>query len=207
MSQKPRLSAAQEIASELLDALNVCAVDSTDLKGNDLLNIYRHPDFDTAAIGREIKKEDLSGEQLDALYEEYHSKYGHDELCLTSANSKKFITQIDYMKALLKGIVDGHITTGDGNLGQMLLEFSSELLNTASKAVNSSILNRDNPKAAMPQGLSELYKKHFEGMLQNIYKGAETGLFTSGHPIIEPMRDHSMVAKYGSRNTDKAIEV
>lgn len=211
MSKEPKTADVKEIAGELLKLLNQCQIASYDRNGNLVLDIYKHPDFYTAAMGRKIDYETLNDEQKEKLDDECDLIYGPDKLredlslgSLKKVKQEKIQPQMVYMRAKLEGIVGGHIKTGDGNLGDMLLEFCSQLSIVAEEEVSRSFSNRDNPQNAMPEALAKLYKKHFDDMLKKVYEGAEKGLFTSGCPIVEPMRGQSMAEKYASGKGDGA---
>jgi hypothetical protein len=194
---------AKEIAQQLLADLNLC--DMTSAAGEyNLLNLYDHPDFLDIACDRKYTKEDrqkMTDEERDALHDEYHDKYAHDELRAEPYGGDT-PQKIKYMKAILEGITEGRITHGDSMLGIMLLDFTTRLYNVADEECRRASLAK-NPKEAMPCELAELYKEHFHGMQKKIYQGASQGLFTSGQPL-EPNREKSIVEKYASGKGDGA---
>jgi len=191
---------AQNVARALLADLKLCNMDS--LSGSYIcLHLYEHPDFYTALTEGKFSKKQvdkLSEEECDTIHDEYYVKYTRDDLPVEKQFAGHTREKITYMRALLEGITEGRITTGDSMLGSMLLEFTSHLKHIADQN-RSEISRTTGSKPPMPHALAELYEQHFKGMQAMVYKGASLGLFTSGHPLDAPDRSQSMAEKYGGR--------
>jgi hypothetical protein len=207
MSENEHFTPAQETAKALLNIMNMCGADSSDEDGKITFTLYGHPDFEKICYGKDPQEafKDLSEEEreeeMEELFDDYRERFKKDYLPVDP--NDHINGEIYYIRAKLTGIVEGRITSGDGDLGRQLTDFTNKMGDLAKEATSIAFHERDSktePKTMQPE-IAQLYENVLFDLQKHIWQGAGEGLFTSGQSIVAQNREPLMAEKYASNRT------
>ena len=193
------LSPSQETAGKIFEIIRHLDSPGVDHEGMIGLSNW-NPEFYDLLYGKD--RQSLSEEAREALNDKYRAEYKRDCLQLgqESEDDERWSDELDYTKAKLRGIVEGHITSGDGDLGRDLEKLANKLAILAFHDEGIALSESVNPpagKKTISPEIANLNMRTFKQLYNLVIEGASQGLFTSGQSL-EPTREKSMAEKYAT---------